>query len=119
MTHDGTQITGGVDTHGLAHHAAVIDMDGRHLADLEFPATIHGYRDLLDWMRSHGTLVAVGAQCTEEAVPPLVGDLARPGLGDLGVVANPAFGLEGVQWVVVSVRAAAPAVERDRVDQRG
>ncbi|GAA3227180.1 hypothetical protein GCM10020256_45800 [Streptomyces thermocoprophilus] len=64
MTHDGPQITGGVDTHGLTHHAAVIDTVGRHLADREFPATIRGYRDLLDWMRSHGELVAVGVEGT-------------------------------------------------------
>ncbi|WP_460088838.1 IS110 family RNA-guided transposase, partial [Streptomyces variabilis] len=30
----------------------------------EFPATIRGYRDLLDWMRSHGELVAVGVEGT-------------------------------------------------------
>jgi transposase len=64
MTHDGPQITGGVDTHGLTHHAAVIDTVGRHLADREFPATIRGYRDLLEWMRSHGALVAVGVEGT-------------------------------------------------------
>ena len=64
MTHDGPQITGGVDTHGLTHHAAVIDTVGRHWADREFPATIRGYRDLLDWMRSHGELVAVGVEGT-------------------------------------------------------
>lgn len=64
MTHDGPQITGGVDTHGLTHHAAVIDTVGRHLADCEFPATIRGYRDLLDWMRGHGALTAVGVEGT-------------------------------------------------------
>ncbi|THA55854.1 IS110 family transposase [Streptomyces sp. A0958] len=64
MTHDGPQITGGVDTHGLTHHGAVIDSIGRHLADREFPASIRGYRDLLDWMRSHGTLTAVGVEGT-------------------------------------------------------
>lgn len=64
MTHDGPQITGGVDTHGLTHHAAVIDSLGRHLADQEFPATIGGYRDLLQWMHSHGKLVAVGVEGT-------------------------------------------------------
>jgi transposase len=64
MTHTTPQITGGVDTHGQTHHAAVIDSVGRHLADQEFPATIGGYRDLLDWMRSHGTLVAVGVEGT-------------------------------------------------------
>ncbi|MDI9885638.1 transposase [Streptomyces sp. HNM0645] len=36
----------------------------RHLADREFPATIPGYRDLLGWMRSHGTLTAVGVEGT-------------------------------------------------------
>ncbi|MFF7216719.1 IS110 family transposase [Streptomyces sp. NPDC008238] len=65
MTHHGPpQITGGVDTHGLTHHAAVIDQIGRHLADREFPATIRGYRDLLDWMRSHGALATVGVEGT-------------------------------------------------------
>ncbi|MFE1786646.1 IS110 family transposase [Streptomyces sp. NPDC059506] len=64
MTHDTPEITGGVDTHGLTHHAAVIDRLGRHLADREFPATVHGYRDLLEWMRSHGTLRAVGVEGT-------------------------------------------------------
>lgn len=64
MTHNGPEITGGVDTHGLTHHAAVIDSVGRHLADREFPATIRGYRDLLDWMRSHGALTAVGVEGT-------------------------------------------------------
>ncbi|MFE1318706.1 IS110 family transposase [Kitasatospora phosalacinea] len=62
MTHEAPQVTSGVDTHGLTHHAAVIDRLGRHLADREFPATVHGYRDLLDWMRSHGTPSAVGVE---------------------------------------------------------
>ncbi|MGI5518392.1 IS110 family transposase [Streptomyces sp. CA-106131] len=64
MTHNTPQITGGVDTHGQTHHAAVIDSVGRHLADREFPATIRGYRDLLDWIRSHGMLVSVGVEGT-------------------------------------------------------
>jgi transposase len=64
MTHDDPQITGGVDTHGLTHHAAVVDSVGRHLADREFPATMRGYRDLLEWMSSHGTLAMVGVEGT-------------------------------------------------------
>jgi transposase len=64
MTHNAPEITGGVDTHGLTHHAAVVDSVGRHQADREFPATIGGYRALLDWMRSHGTLTAVGVEGT-------------------------------------------------------
>lgn len=42
----------------------MIDAVGRHLADREFPATIRGYRDLLEWMRSHGVLTAVGVEGT-------------------------------------------------------
>lgn len=64
MTHNAPEITGGVDTHGLTHHAAVVDQVGRHLADREFPATADGYRDLLRWMRSHGTPAAVGVEGT-------------------------------------------------------
>jgi transposase len=64
MTHTTAQITGGVDTHGQTHHAAVIDSIGRHLADREFPATMSGYRALLDWIRSHGALVVVGVEGT-------------------------------------------------------
>ncbi|WP_206305933.1 transposase [Streptomyces sp. RFCAC02] len=63
-THEAREITGGVDTHGLTHHAAVIDPVGRHLADQESPATIGGYRDLLGWMRGHSTPTAVGVEGT-------------------------------------------------------
>ena len=44
MTDQALEVTGGVDTHGETHHAAVIDRIGRHLADREFPATGTGYR---------------------------------------------------------------------------
>ncbi|NUS91149.1 MAG: IS110 family transposase [Nocardia sp.] len=62
MTHNDVTVTGGVDTHGQTHHAAVIDSVGRHLADREFPATTSGYRALLSWMRSHGRVTAVGVE---------------------------------------------------------
>lgn len=64
MTHHAREVTGGVDTHGLTHHAAVVDRLGRHLADREFPATTVGYRDLLAWIRGHGTVAAVGVEGT-------------------------------------------------------
>jgi transposase len=64
MTHERPPVTGGVDTHGRTHHAAVVDGIGRHLADREFPATITGYRALLGWMRSHGMVAAVGVEGT-------------------------------------------------------
>ncbi|MDI1463305.1 IS110 family transposase [Catellatospora sp. KI3] len=57
-------VTGGIDTHGKTHHAAVIDQTGRVLADQQFPATAAGYRQLLAWLRSHGRPVKVGIEGT-------------------------------------------------------
>jgi transposase len=57
-------VTGGVDTHGRTHHAAVVDQIGRVLGDREFPATAAGYRQLLAWLRRHGRLVKVGVEGT-------------------------------------------------------
>jgi transposase len=64
MTKIGGSVTGGVDTHGETHHAAVIDQVGRQLADREFPATPAGYRALLGWLRGHGFLERVGVEGT-------------------------------------------------------
>jgi len=47
-------VTGGVDTHGQTHHAAVIDLVGRLVGDREFDTTPAGYRALSLWLRSHG-----------------------------------------------------------------
>src|SRR5262245_3377485 len=58
------RIAGGVDTHSDTHHAAVVLINGRRLADAEFPATAAGYEDLLAWMRGFGRLCAVGVEGT-------------------------------------------------------
>jgi hypothetical protein len=50
------KVTGGVDTHGETHHAAVVDEVGRELADRQFPTTPRGYRALLTWLVSFGHL---------------------------------------------------------------
>lgn len=73
-------VIGGVDTHGEAHHAAVIDALGRHLADREFPATTAGYRNLESWLRSHGTVTAVGIEGTGAYGAELARTLTRSGL---------------------------------------
>ncbi|MET8648204.1 transposase, partial [Streptomyces sp. NPDC004675] len=57
-------VVGGVDTHTDFHQAAVIDSIGRHLATAPFPTTPDGYRRLLEWMRSHGDVLAVGVEGT-------------------------------------------------------
>ena len=57
-------VTGGVDTHGKTHHAAVVDQTGRLLGDRQFPATAAGYQALLDWLRSFGRIATVGVEGT-------------------------------------------------------
>jgi transposase len=64
-------IIGGVDTHTATHHAAVVDLNGRLLADAEFPATPHGYTQLLGWMRSKGQLSASGWREPAPTAPAL------------------------------------------------
>jgi transposase len=58
------RITGGVDTHKDTHHAAVVLMNGRRLADAQFPTTAAGYRAVLAWMRGFGRVHAVGVEGT-------------------------------------------------------
>jgi transposase len=57
-------VTGGVDTHGKTHHAAVLDQVGRVLGDQEFAATPAGYEALLAWLRSFGRVIKVGVEGT-------------------------------------------------------
>jgi transposase len=57
-------VTGGVDTHQLLHHAAVLDEHLTRLADRAFPATEAGYRELLDWLASFGLIGRVGVEST-------------------------------------------------------
>ncbi|HET9081295.1 MAG TPA: transposase, partial [Trebonia sp.] len=64
MTNIQGPVTGGVDTHGRTHHAAVIDQVGRQVADSEFPATPAGYRALLSWLHAQGQIERVGVEGT-------------------------------------------------------
>ncbi|GAC1374689.1 MAG: IS110 family transposase [Acidimicrobiales bacterium] len=57
-------VTGGVDTHGEEHVAAIVDCAGRLLGTAAFGATVAGYRELLRWMRSFGNLRRVGVEGT-------------------------------------------------------
>ncbi|MCY4517038.1 MAG: IS110 family transposase [Acidimicrobiaceae bacterium] len=58
------QVTGGVDTHGEVHVAAVIDATGPILATSSFAAALAGCRGLLGWLRRHGRVVGVGVEGT-------------------------------------------------------
>src|SRR3954454_1059353 len=73
-------VFGGVDTHSDTHHAAVIDPLGRHLDDQAFPTTSQGYRALLEWLRSHGQVAAVGVEGTGSYGTQLARVLTAAGL---------------------------------------
>ena len=64
MTRTTVGVTGGVDTDGQSHHAAVIDHLGRQLGDREFPASLVGYRALVAWLQGHGGVDRVGVEGT-------------------------------------------------------
>ena len=52
----------GVDTHKDVHAAAVITAVGVLLDTRSFPASAHGYQQLLSWARGFGTLRRAGVE---------------------------------------------------------
>src|SRR3954453_18456598 len=58
------RVVGGVDTHKDLHVAAIVDEQGRVLASRCFPTTWQGYKQMLAWMRSFGSLQRVGVEAT-------------------------------------------------------
>ena len=51
-------VVGGVDTHKLTHHAAVLDAaTGKLLDNQEFPASRGGYVRMLGWLEGHGSVL--------------------------------------------------------------
>ncbi len=57
-------VVGGIDTHADVHVAAVLDELGGLLATESFDADTYGYVQLMEWLRSHGELKAVGVEGT-------------------------------------------------------
>jgi transposase len=60
----GLWVSVGVDTHLDQHVAAVVDRTGRSLGWQSFPATVPGYRALLDWAGGFGPVATVGVEGT-------------------------------------------------------
>ncbi|WP_422661849.1 IS110 family transposase [Oryzihumus sp.] len=79
MTTSATAVIGGVDTHKHTHYAAAIDDHGRFLGHQEFPATDRGYQALLDWLRGHGDLRAIGVESTGSFGATLTRALTKAG----------------------------------------
>lgn len=64
MTNEDMKVIAGVDTHADTHHVAVINEYGKHLADKKFLAVGSGYREIAEYITSHGPVIAVGVEGT-------------------------------------------------------
>lgn len=61
---DALEVTVGVDTHADTHVAAVIDPLGRHLGHDTFDTTIAGFKALLAWAATFGSITVTGVEGT-------------------------------------------------------
>ncbi len=73
-------VTGGIDTHGETHVAAVLDEVGGLLATESFEANPDGYSALLSWLAGFGAVGKVGVEGTGAYGAGLARFLARAGV---------------------------------------
>ncbi|NOX41638.1 MAG: IS110 family transposase [Alphaproteobacteria bacterium] len=81
------RITAGVDTHKDLHVAAIVDAHDRFVASECFASTRQGYKKMLTWMRSFGTIERVGIECTGTYGAGLLRYLQATGITVLEVIA--------------------------------
>jgi len=85
LANEATDVIVGIDTHTDTHHVAVITGYGKPLADREFLAVGSGYRKIVDFITSHGTVTAVGIEGTGSYGAELARTLRGEGLTVLEV----------------------------------
>jgi transposase len=78
-------VVAGIDTHADTHHVAVINEHGKPIADREFLAVGSGYRKIVDFITSYGTVAAVGVEGTGSYGAELTRTLRGAGLTVLEV----------------------------------
>jgi transposase len=64
QTKDAEYVVGGVDTHKDINVATVVNQSNQVLASEYFPTNRHGYKKMLTWMASFGTVSRVGIECS-------------------------------------------------------
>jgi transposase len=85
LAREATDVIVGIDTHADTHHVAIVTEYGKPLADREFLAVGSGYRKILDFITSHGTVTAVGVEGTGSYGAELARTLRGEGLTVLEV----------------------------------
>lgn len=64
LANETIKIIAGIDTHADTHHVAIINEHGKPLADREFLAVGSGFRKIVGFLASYGTVTAVGIEGT-------------------------------------------------------
>lgn len=85
MASEPSKVIAGIDTHADTHHVAVINEHGKPLADKEFLAVGSGYRKIIDFITSYGTVIAIGVEGTGSYGAELARTLRGKGLTVLEV----------------------------------
>ena len=67
-----------MDTHKDSHAVVALDSTGQWLGWAQFPTNPTGYRELLTWLRDHGTLLCVGVEATGSYGAGLTRHLVAP-----------------------------------------
>lgn len=80
-------VVGGVDTLKDLHVAAVVDENNRILGSEFFTTTRQGYRQMLIWMASFGTVTRIVVECTGSYGAGLLRYLQNAGVTVLEVTA--------------------------------
>lgn len=80
------EVIGGVDTHADTHHAGVIDANGKHLGDAQFPTTPAGYAALTAFLATFGTLLRIGVEGTGSYGAGLARHLREAGIEVVEVI---------------------------------
>jgi len=85
MPPESRDVIGGIDTHQDLHTAAAIDVAGEVLGTRAFATTRQGYRKLLAWFTSFGSLKRAGVEATGTYGAGIARHLARAGVPVLKV----------------------------------
>ena len=85
MATETTNVIAGIDTHADTHHVAVINEYGKPLADREFLAVGSGYRKIVEFITSYGSVTAVGVEGTGSYGAEIARALRGEGLSVLEV----------------------------------
>ncbi len=81
LSETSTEVTLGIDTHRDVHVVAVLDAIGRTIETSEFSADAVGYRNLLCWARSFGSISRAGIEGTGSWGAGLTRYMSAQGVG--------------------------------------